>query len=60
MHKNRAPADVLEHADRHRNLYRCVCHHLDEFVCQFRWALNSRAGWLREQRVRPDTWVQLL
>lgn len=36
-------------------LYRVVTHHLDEFIRQFRWALNSRElfGWL--QQTPPET-----
>lgn len=56
LRPNPAPVEVLNDINGELvNLYRCVRHHLDEFVRQFRWALNSRAEWLREQRVRPDT-----
>lgn len=45
-----APVEVLNdiNGDLIR-LYRCVQHHLDEFVRQFRWALHSRElfRWLR-------------
>lgn len=37
------------------NLYRCVQHHLEEFVRQFKWALSSRQvfEWLKV--TRPET-----
>ncbi|MDD0929648.1 DNA methyltransferase [Xylella fastidiosa] len=56
LRPNPAPVEVLNDINGDVvNLYRCVRHHLDEFVRQFRWALNSRAEWLREQRVRAET-----
>lgn len=56
LRPNPAPVEVLNDINGELvNLYRCVRHHLDEFVRQFRWALNARAEWLREQRVRADT-----
>lgn len=36
-------------------LYRCVQHHLDEFVRQFRWALTSREMFRWAQLQQPDT-----
>lgn len=35
------------------NLYRCVQHHLDEFVRQFRWALASREMFKWAQQTPP-------
>lgn len=37
------------------NLYRCVQHHLDEFVRQFRWALTSRQMFKWTAMAVPDT-----
>lgn len=41
-------------------LYRCVAHHLDEFVRQFRWALSSRQmfEWAKLQDPRTLTDIQ--
>lgn len=41
-------------------LYRCVAHHLDEFVRQFRWALVSREmfKWLQLQHLDGLTDIQ--
>lgn len=36
-------------------LYRCVKHHLDELIRQFRWALVSREEFLLAQDVPPHT-----
>lgn len=36
-------------------LYRVVTHHLDEFIRQFRWALNSREMFKWLQDTPPDT-----
>ena len=36
-------------------LYRCVQHHLDEFVRQFRWALSSREMFRWAQMQEPET-----
>jgi DNA adenine methylase len=36
-------------------LYRCVQHHLDELVRQFRWALSSREMFRWAQMQEPDT-----
>jgi DNA adenine methylase len=36
-------------------LYRCVQHHLDEFVRQFRWALTSREMFAWAQMQHPET-----
>lgn len=35
------------------NLYRCVKHHLDELVRQFRWSLVSRAEFLINKKTDP-------
>lgn len=42
------------------NLYRVIRHHTDEFVRQFRWALNSREifRWMQITAVEPLTDVQ--
>jgi len=37
------------------NLYRCVRHHLDEFVRMFRWSLVSRQMFEWAQMERPET-----
>lgn len=37
------------------SLYRCVQHHLDEFVRQFRWALTSRQMFEWAKMSRPET-----
>lgn len=41
-------------------MYRCVAHHLDEFVRQFRWALSSREmfHWAQMQNVETLTDIQ--
>lgn len=51
-----APVEVLNdiNGDLVR-LYRCVRHHLDEFVRQFRWALNSRQMFEWAQMEKPET-----
>jgi DNA adenine methylase len=51
-----APAEVLNdiHGELVR-LYRCVQHHLDELVRQFRWALASREMFRWAQMQRPET-----
>jgi DNA adenine methylase len=36
------------------NLYRCVQHHLEEFVRQFKWALTSRQVFKWLQDAKPD------
>lgn len=56
-----AKAEVLN--DVHRELvtlYRCVQHHFDEFVRQFRWALTSREmfRWAKLQHVDTLTDIQ--
>lgn len=56
-----AKAEVLN--DVHSELitlYRCVQHHLDEFVRQFRWALTSREmfRWAKVQHVDTLTDIQ--
>lgn len=37
------------------NLYRCVQHHLEEFVRQFKWALTSRTVFEWLKMTRPET-----
>lgn len=51
-----APVEVLNdiNGDLVR-LYRCVRHHLDEFVRQFRWSLVSRQMFEWAQLEHPDT-----
>ncbi|WP_337054112.1 DNA adenine methylase [Pseudoxanthomonas sp. USHLN014] len=51
-----APVEVLNdiNGDLVR-LYRCVQHHLDEFVRQFRWALVSRKMFEWAQLQHPET-----
>lgn len=51
-----APVEVLNdvHSELVR-LYRCVQHHLDELVRQFRWALSSREMFRWAQLQHPDT-----
>lgn len=51
-----APVEVLN--DLHSelvHLYRCVRHHLDELVRQFRWALASREMFEWAKTERPET-----
>ncbi|CAM5382254.1 DNA adenine methylase [Rhodanobacter lindaniclasticus] len=51
-----APVEVLN--DMHSelvHLYRCVRHHLDELVRQFRWALTSREMFEWAKMERPET-----
>ena len=53
-----APAKVEVLNDINRdlvNLYRVVQHHLDEFVRQFRWAMNSREMFRWAQLTHVDT-----
>lgn len=54
--KEPAKAEVLNdiNGDLVR-LYRCVQHHLDEFVRQFRWALSSREMFKWAQETPPET-----
>lgn len=51
-----APVEVLNdiNGDLVR-LYRCVRHHLDEFVRMFRWSLVSREMYQWAQMERPET-----
>lgn len=54
----RQPAKVEVLNDINRDLvllYRCVTHHLDEFVRQFRWALTSREMFRWAQLEHTDT-----
>jgi DNA adenine methylase len=54
--RNPAPVEVLN--DMHSelvHLYRCVRHHLDELVRQFRWALASREMFDWAKMERPET-----
>jgi hypothetical protein len=56
MRDTPAPVEVLN--DMHSelvHLYRCVRHHLDELVRQFRWALASREMFEWTKMERPET-----
>jgi DNA adenine methylase len=56
MRDTPAPVEVLN--DMHSelvHLYRCVRHHLDELVRQFRWALASREMFEWAKMERPET-----
>ena len=56
MRTTPAPVEVLN--DMHSelvHLYRCVRHHLDELVRQFRWALASREMFEWAKMERPET-----
>lgn len=51
-----APVEVLNDVDGELvRLYRCVRHHLDELVRQFRWALTSREMFRWAQLEQPET-----
>jgi DNA adenine methylase len=51
-----APVEVLNDVNGELvRLYRCVQHHLDELVRQFRWALTSRQMFEWAQLQRPET-----
>ena len=51
-----APVEVMNDVNGELvRLYRCVRHHLDEFVRQFRWALMSRQMYEWAQMERPET-----
>lgn len=51
-----APVEVLNDINGDLvTLYRCVRHHLDEFVRQFRWSLVSRQMYEWAQMERPET-----
>jgi DNA adenine methylase len=51
-----AATEVLNDANGELvNLYRCVRHHLDEFVRMFRWSLVSRQMFEWAQMERPET-----
>lgn len=59
----KAPSKVEIINDVHSELvrlYRCLQHHLDEFVRQFRWALTSREmfRWAQLQHTDPLTDIQ--
>ncbi|QNM94887.1 DNA adenine methylase [Chitinimonas koreensis] len=52
----RAQSEVLNDINRDLvTLYRCVQHHLDEFVRQFKWLLTSRETFETLQATRPET-----
>jgi len=56
-----SPVEVLNDINGELvRLYRCVQHHLDELVRQFRWALNSREmfRWAQLQHPEPLTDIQ--
>lgn len=51
-----APVEVINDLNGELvRLYRCVRHHLDELVRQFRWALVSREMFKWAQSERPET-----
>lgn len=51
-----APAEVLNDINGELvRLYRCVQHHLDELVRQFRWSLTSREMFKWAQMQHPET-----
>lgn len=51
-----APVEILNDINGELiRLYRCVRHHLDEFIRQFRWALVSRQMFEWAQMERPET-----
>src|SRR5258708_5164736 len=51
-----APVEVLNDINGELvRLYRCVQHHLDELVRQFRWALTSREMFHWAQLQHPET-----
>ena len=51
-----APVEVLNDINGELvRLYRCVRHHLDEFIRQFRWSLVSREMYQWAQMERPET-----
>lgn len=51
-----APVEVLNDINGELvRLYRCIRHHLDEFVRQFRWSLVSREMYQWAQMERPET-----
>lgn len=51
-----APVEVMNDVNGDLvRLYRCVRHHLDEFVRQFRWSLVSRQMYEWAQMERPET-----
>lgn len=51
-----APVEIINDLNGELvRLYRCVRHHLDELVRQFRWALVSREMYRLAQMEQPDT-----
>lgn len=56
LRKTPAPVEVINDINSEIvRLYRCVQHHLDELVRQFRWALISREMFKWAQMQHPDT-----
>lgn len=56
LSKDAAKAEVINDINGELiRLYRCVQHHLDELVRQFRWALTSREMFRWAQLQHPDT-----
>ncbi|HBX36473.1 MAG TPA: restriction endonuclease subunit M, partial [Pseudohongiella sp.] len=56
-----APVEVINDINGDLvNLYRCVQHHLEELVRQFKWALSSRQvfEWLKITKVETLTDIQ--
>lgn len=61
MRPSPAKVEVLNDINQELvNLYRCVQHHLEEFVRQFKWSLISRQmfTWLRSSRPETLTDIQ--
>ncbi|MFJ2334039.1 DNA adenine methylase [Pseudomonas helleri] len=56
MRPQPAPVEVLNDINGELiNLYRVVQNHLEEFVCQFKWALSSRQIFAWQKMARPET-----
>jgi len=56
MRANPAPLEIVNDINGELvNLYRCVRHHLDELVRQFRWSLVSRKMWELANTERTET-----
>jgi DNA adenine methylase len=53
--KNESKVEVLNDLNGELvNLYRVIKHHLEEFLRHFKWALVSRADYLREKATPPE------
>ena len=56
MRPQAAPVEALNDINGDLvTLYRVVQTHLEEFVCQFKWALSSRQVYERHKMARPET-----